>query len=102
MQLDPSERSRKWVTLRTKILQSGDMSDPFLYLSKSLFWAVGVCWTATKYRVGVCWAVTKYQVGVGWAVTKYQVRVGLFICLYLIQFLTNFGQIFYSKSSDQA
>ena len=51
--------------LGTKILQSGDMSDPFLYLSQSFSWAV------TKYHVGVGWAVTKYHVEVDWAVTKY-------------------------------
>ena len=41
------------------------MSDPFLYLSQSLSWAV------TKYWVDVGWAMTKYQVGVGSALTKY-------------------------------
>ena len=49
---------------RLKIPQSGDMSHPFLYLSKSLSGdGKSLSWAVTKYRVEVGWAVTKYQVG---------------------------------------
>ena len=48
------------VKYKIKIPQSGDMSPPFLYLSKSV----------SEDGKTLSWAVTKYRVEVGWAVTK--------------------------------